>query len=143
MKKLIALVLLITAIVWWFKNPSIEATVAKVSFEYIVKYTGDADTSAPLPMLIVLHGNGDTPAHFFDTALDLISTPARIILIKAPINMGFGSAWPMHNPELQHDADAIVEVIPLRSEEHTSELQSHSFISYAVFCLKKKKITLP
>src|ERR1051326_9418050 len=27
---------------------------------------------------------------------------------------------------------------PDRSEEHTSELQSHSFISYAVFCLKKK-----
>ena len=26
----------------------------------------------------------------------------------------------------------------IRSEEHTSELQSHSFISYAVFCLKKK-----
>ena len=26
-----------------------------------------------------------------------------------------------------------------RSEEHTSELHSHSFISYAVFCLKKKK----
>ena len=25
----------------------------------------------------------------------------------------------------------------VRSEEHTSELQSHSFISYAVFCLKK------
>src|SRR5881409_4173527 len=27
----------------------------------------------------------------------------------------------------------------LRSEEHTSELQSQSHISYAVFCLKKKK----
>ena len=26
---------------------------------------------------------------------------------------------------------------PERSEEHTSELQSHRFISYAVFCLKK------
>ena len=26
-----------------------------------------------------------------------------------------------------------------RSEEHTSELQSHVRISYAVFCLKKKK----
>src|ERR1051326_9256617 len=26
-----------------------------------------------------------------------------------------------------------------RSEEHTSELQSHSFISYAVFCLKKEQ----
>ena len=34
-----------------------------------------------------------------------------------------------------------VAVVSLRerSEEHTSELQSHSFISYAVFCLKKKK----
>ena len=30
---------------------------------------------------------------------------------------------------------------PLRSEEHTSELQSPVPISYAVFCLKKKKIT--
>src|ERR1043165_5762695 len=27
----------------------------------------------------------------------------------------------------------------LRSEEHTSELQSRGLISYAVFCLKKKK----
>src|SRR3546814_2235730 len=31
--------------------------------------------------------------------------------------------------------------IPARSEEHTSELQSLMRISYAVFCLKKKKIT--
>ena len=27
----------------------------------------------------------------------------------------------------------------IRSEEHTSELQSLNHISYAVFCLKKKK----
>src|SRR3546814_3338089 len=31
-------------------------------------------------------------------------------------------------------------VLPVRSEEHTSELQSLMRISYAVFCLKKKKI---
>src|SRR3546814_6546673 len=34
---------------------------------------------------------------------------------------------------------AIGEVRPVRSEEHTSELQSLMRISYAVFCLKKKK----
>src|SRR3546814_1330587 len=34
-----------------------------------------------------------------------------------------------HSPRLRH----------LRSEEHTSELQSLMRISYAVFCLKKKK----
>ena len=31
--------------------------------------------------------------------------------------------------------------VHVRSEEHTSELQSRETISYAVFCLKKKKIT--
>src|SRR3546814_2856980 len=31
---------------------------------------------------------------------------------------------------------------PCRSEEHTSELQSLMRISYAVFCLKKKKKTI-
>src|SRR3546814_7970339 len=31
--------------------------------------------------------------------------------------------------------------LDLRSEEHTSELQSLMRISYAVFCLKKKNIT--
>src|SRR3546814_17222148 len=30
-----------------------------------------------------------------------------------------------------------------RSEEHTSELQSLMRISYAVFCLKKKKLQIP
>src|SRR3546814_7707001 len=35
--------------------------------------------------------------------------------------------------------DAGGEVVSLRSEEHTSELQSLMRISYAVFCLKKKK----
>src|SRR3546814_3348784 len=44
-------------------------------------------------------------------------------------------------------ADAFVDVVardpdrPWRSEEHTSELQSLMRISYAVFCLKKKKHT--
>src|SRR3546814_3386076 len=33
----------------------------------------------------------------------------------------------------------IVRYIERRSEEHTSELQSLMRISYAVFCLKKKK----
>src|SRR3546814_9413905 len=42
-----------------------------------------------------------------------------------------------------HTSAATVAVLPeaeeVRSEEHTSELQSLMRISYAVFCLKKKK----
>src|SRR3546814_4876745 len=35
--------------------------------------------------------------------------------------------------------DQQLEIVCQRSEEHTSELQSLMRISYAVFCLKKKK----
>src|SRR3546814_7817432 len=41
-------------------------------------------------------------------------------------------------PRRGGEADQVMEVMPARSEEHTSELQSLMRISYAVFCLKKK-----
>src|SRR3546814_7828020 len=51
-------------------------------------------------------------------------------------------AWPMRRP-----GGAVTPAMKpqmgflIRSEEHTSELQSLMRISYAVFCLKKKKNT--
>src|SRR3546814_1308743 len=42
-------------------------------------------------------------------------------------------------PELQFQPDAQTRYVIVRSEEHTSELQSLMRISYAVFCLKKHK----
>src|SRR3546814_10169458 len=52
-------------------------------------------------------------------------------------------AWPTHSRKrngvfLLQSATIANGVLP-RSEEHTSELQSLMRISYAVFCLKKKK----
>src|SRR6187200_1245826 len=44
-------------------------------------------------------------------------------------------SWPA--PDGRH-IDQLAQVVE-RSEEHTSELQSPDTISYAVFCLKKKK----
>src|SRR3546814_1559054 len=38
-------------------------------------------------------------------------------------------------------SNSLLECFVFRSEEHTSELQSLMRISYAVFCLKKKKIS--
>src|SRR3546814_6684426 len=46
----------------------------------------------------------------------------------------FGAAVEQRQP-----AVAMAEKTQHRSEEHTSELQSLMRISYAVFCLKKKK----
>ena len=39
---------------------------------------------------------------------------------------------------IQEEGITIVNIYAPRSEEHTSELQSLTTISYAVFCLKKK-----
>src|SRR3546814_4852167 len=56
--------------------------------------------------------------------------------------------WPFHaGPPAHYDrlssllgpsASQSGRLLPLRSEEHTSELKSLMRISYAVFCLKKK-----
>src|SRR3546814_6923284 len=41
-----------------------------------------------------------------------------------------------------HWRDEALRLVEQRSEEHTSELQSLMRISYAVFCLKKKKTNI-
>src|SRR3546814_9280722 len=46
-------------------------------------------------------------------------------------------SWPVR--ERQRVALLLGALAAMRSEEHTSELQSLMRISYAVFCLKKKK----
>src|SRR3546814_17698280 len=47
------------------------------------------------------------------------------------------------SPMTDTDAGNGADSAATRSEEHTSELQSLMRISYAVFCLKKKKNTTP
>src|SRR3546814_2492848 len=44
------------------------------------------------------------------------------------------------NEEVLQPGDIVLVTQRERSEEHTSELQSLMRISYAVFCLKKKKV---
>src|SRR3546814_4018120 len=53
-----------------------------------------------------------------------------------------GQRWPLAPPlrYLSYSIDTtLLTAALMRSEEHTSELQSLMRISYAVFCLKKKK----
>src|SRR3546814_8859983 len=50
-------------------------------------------------------------------------------------------SWPRGPPPPPRRSNSTSSRRTKRSEEHTSELQSLMRISYAVFCLKKKKIT--
>src|SRR3546814_4569845 len=69
---------------------------------------------------------------------------ARIEIAEDSIRAhGFagGGTFTLEAPSISFGDEAPTSgaVLPLRSEEHTSELQSLMRISYAVFCLKKKK----
>src|SRR3546814_10766969 len=59
-----------------------------------------------------------------------ISAPPCLRRVRALEEAGFIRGY---------HADLNPEALGFRSEEHTSELQSLMRISYAVFCLKKKK----
>src|SRR3546814_7958679 len=64
-------------------------------------------------------------------------------LLHAATAMGFAggwlTGWAAYSNRVRDAFGAAPERIAGRSEEHTSELQSLMRISYAVFCLKKKK----
>ena len=68
--------------------------------------------------------------------------PEPLIFLKPPTSV-IASESEIRYPEASHRVDYEGELALIigdrRSEEHTSELQSRETISYAVFCLKKKK----
>src|SRR3546814_3111882 len=61
--------------------------------------------------------------------LGLVGVGGAIEILQAALPTGHEGEW----------ADMLANACGIRSEEHTSELQSLMRISYAVFCLKKKK----
>src|SRR3546814_2915629 len=56
-----------------------------------------------------------------------------------PVNAGRRLRWMSSATAIDRRDPCSLDHLPERSEEHTSELQSLMRISYAVFCLKKKK----
>src|SRR3546814_10472384 len=75
------------------------------------------------------------------------SRPARAPIRRAPwphrrkgrLDQGEGAVLPTILRAHRAETGFASQCYEYRSEEHTSELQSLMRISYAVFCLKKKK----
>ena len=79
-----------------------------------------------------------------------VQAPAKLkinytLISQSSVTIGQEEDWTVRlNLSNNGESDLMIDTSRIksyRSEEHTSELQSHSFISYAVFCLKKKKTT--
>src|SRR3546814_6072927 len=62
--------------------------------------------------------------------------PGAVDAVAALVRAGAGRV--VHDRAPNRPLDQSGELADLRSEEHTSELQSLMRISYAVFCLQKK-----
>ena len=113
MKKIVAIFILLLLVRWWFTDPTISVPTNDVTFSYIVKYTVAGNKSERLPMLVALHGNGDTTENFYETALDKLSVPVRVILIEGPIPRGSGNAWPWTAEDFRQYGESVNEAIEL------------------------------
>src|SRR3546814_10852624 len=93
------------------------------------------DTLFPYTTLFRSQSSSDLLAIRGDMGSGKVSVP-QLERVEVQLILEDGSAYPV----IGH-LDFLDLSIDERSEEHTSELQSLMRISYAVFCLKKKKKT--
>src|SRR3546814_5556170 len=84
-------------------------------------------------------------SHLPPTTSDVVGGVARVRLAQSHRSAAASAATCFEmqsSPAMRNISRALSRVLrqpASRSEEHTSELQSLMRISYAVFCLKKKK----
>src|SRR3546814_6542089 len=83
---------------------------------------GGTAPASRLRVLVVSHVFDPEPFRINQVVADLVVAGAEATVLTGQPNYPEGRVYPGY-----------------RSEEHTSELQSLMRISYAVFCLKKKK----
>src|SRR5881392_4488573 len=76
---------------------------------------------------------------FNDTATTEIYTTHNTLSLHDALPICSCSAVSRRRSAASRTCSQRARTWPRRSEEHTSELQSLCVISYAVFCLKKKK----
>src|SRR3546814_6415846 len=92
----------------------------------------------------IVDGDGAIGQAGGDAIADLLDQARRdddVSAVVLRVNSPGGSVWASEQIRRAVDqlkADGKPVVASMRSEEHTSELQSLMRISYAVFCLKKK-----
>jgi predicted esterase len=125
MKKLIVFLLFIGVIYWWWLPHTVQGPLSDHEFEYIIRTSGDCSSSDTLPMIIALHGNGDTTDNFFKTLFDNFDYPARFVVVRGPVDYAWFSlgsrAWPMESGGLREYGDALADAVPVLLERFPTE----------------------
>src|SRR3546814_1056701 len=102
--------------------------------------TNNSSTYTPSLTDLFVNGATETALTAFDAAtLDGFFDTTAYVGAVADANDTWYAGWTCNSATASFgDTSGNCTDIPVRSEEHTSELQSLMRISYAVFCLKKK-----
>src|SRR3546814_8518483 len=119
---------------------SITFTASTAARSGVTRISGNlGDGNPPVAESITPYENAGSAAQlrYFVASTDPINA---IQFYVAAGNMTSGTAYLLGMKKSSGGGNSIG--VQLRSEEHTSELQSLMRISYAVFCLKKKKQTI-
>src|SRR5436190_9905765 len=100
------------------------------------------------PCMLCLHPHASTSTFFFfnDTATTEIYTLSYTTLFRSRRREGFRPACGRQRSVLGHGRPAVAQdgsLASARSEEHTSELQSHSDLVCRLLLEKKKKKNRP
>jgi phospholipase/carboxylesterase len=110
--------LLVIVVIVACGSPSPPSSTVTGTLDYLELLTGGASASDTLPLVVVLHGRGDT-ADGFARAFRDMPTPARVALLRAPIHEGeSGDAWFTFQPvdTWQHvgsDVDLLCDRVAL------------------------------
>ena len=111
---------IVLGIYLYLKKNTIESPEHKIQFSYEIKYTNNISANSKLPMIIALHGNGDSTKNFYNTTLAFLKTSARVILIEGPKNYQLGKAWPWKENEfLKYGIPFSKVVTKLKSKYNT------------------------
>src|SRR3546814_1790929 len=86
-------------------------------------------------------GNTARLAHMLARPYEATSAEAQMIKWRFDWDKAAESTAKIYRAFMPPSAQVVRHQDRVRSEEHTSELQSLMRISYAVFCLKKKNIS--
>src|SRR3546814_9965995 len=97
-------------------------------------------TDAPMILTCVRHTKQTGSFRNFGITLSQTHSTREIQPSSSPPTMAAEQHSPAHGAATEPRSKGQMKY-GLRSEEHTSELQSLMRISYAVFCLKKKTKT--
>jgi len=101
-RKWLVLILAIGLLYWWTRTPNYIDEATQITLNYHIRYPAGGSAGDYLPIIIALHGNGDTYSNFYDFTLKDLATPARVILLEAP-----NKYWPYDPRELAQYSSAI------------------------------------